>query len=212
MALARTQQAHPHGQPPPQAHVPPRAHAAANTSAAHAAPTAPVEVEVELLVEGGKPTLRALFPPSLASAASAAARCPGARVLPGVAGGPRRLCCAIGAWPAVRAAIASYPFRLRAGSAVAQEALDYRPALSASEADEALARSLPPELIESLLPFQREGVAFALRHAGRALIADEMGLGKTVQVPAAQGSSRVRQIHPPTARHDNHTQSVPRIK
>jgi SNF2 family DNA or RNA helicase len=30
--------------------------------------------------------------------------------------------------------------------------------------------------------FQREGVRFALRHDGRALIADDMGLGKTVQV------------------------------
>ena len=30
--------------------------------------------------------------------------------------------------------------------------------------------------------FQREGVMFALRHDGRALIADDMGLGKTVQV------------------------------
>ncbi len=32
-----------------------------------------------------------------------------------------------------------------------------------------------------LRPFQREGVAFAASHGGRALIADEMGLGKTVQ-------------------------------
>ena len=30
--------------------------------------------------------------------------------------------------------------------------------------------------------FQREGVEFAVRHGGRALIADDMGLGKTVQV------------------------------
>ena len=32
------------------------------------------------------------------------------------------------------------------------------------------------------MAFQREGVRFALRHGGRALIGDEMGLGKTVQV------------------------------
>ena len=33
-----------------------------------------------------------------------------------------------------------------------------------------------------LLPFQREGVAFALSKEGRACICDEMGLGKTLQV------------------------------
>ena len=30
--------------------------------------------------------------------------------------------------------------------------------------------------------FQKEGVRFALKHNGRALIADDMGTGKTVQV------------------------------
>ncbi|XP_056695842.1 uncharacterized protein [Spinacia oleracea] len=40
-----------------------------------------------------------------------------------------------------------------------------------------------PSYIESkLLPFQREGVRFALQQGGRALIADEMGLGKTLQM------------------------------
>ena len=63
--------------------------------------------------------------------------------------------------------------------------------IALADVDAALARSLPPELIEALLPFQREGVAFALRHAGRALIADEMGLGKTVQVKDAR-AERVR--------------------
>lgn len=38
--------------------------------------------------------------------------------------------------------------------------------------------------LESLFPFQRDGVAFALRRGGRALIADEMGCGKTVQALA----------------------------
>ncbi len=33
-----------------------------------------------------------------------------------------------------------------------------------------------------LCSFQREGVRFALKHNGRALIADDMGTGKTVQV------------------------------
>jgi len=32
-----------------------------------------------------------------------------------------------------------------------------------------------------LLPYQREGVEFGLRHGGRVLLADEMGLGKTAQ-------------------------------
>eukprot|EP00397_Hematodinium_sp_SG-2012_P010893 GEMP01011019.1.p1 GENE.GEMP01011019.1~~GEMP01011019.1.p1 ORF type:complete len:819 (+),score=152.29 GEMP01011019.1:23-2458(+) len=32
-----------------------------------------------------------------------------------------------------------------------------------------------------LLPFQREGVKFALQHDGKVLLGDEMGLGKTVQ-------------------------------
>ncbi|XP_056695838.1 uncharacterized protein [Spinacia oleracea] len=42
-----------------------------------------------------------------------------------------------------------------------------------------------PSYIESkLLPFQREGVRFALQQGGRALIADEMGLGKTLQAIA----------------------------
>lgn len=41
---------------------------------------------------------------------------------------------------------------------------------------------IPTNLESQLMPFQREGVKFALRHGGRALIGDEMGLGKTVQV------------------------------
>lgn len=42
-----------------------------------------------------------------------------------------------------------------------------------------------PNSIESkLLPFQRDGVRFALQHGGRILLADEMGLGKTIQAIA----------------------------
>jgi superfamily II DNA or RNA helicase len=41
--------------------------------------------------------------------------------------------------------------------------------------------SVPHYIIEKLYPFQKEGVAFALNHHGRALIGDEMGVGKTVQ-------------------------------
>ena len=43
---------------------------------------------------------------------------------------------------------------------------------------------LPPKLLNSLMPFQKEGVSFLVRHGGRALVADEMGLGKTLQVAA----------------------------
>ncbi|KAJ8349806.1 hypothetical protein SKAU_G00249360 [Synaphobranchus kaupii] len=40
---------------------------------------------------------------------------------------------------------------------------------------------LPVKLRQRLMPFQREGVKFALARDGRCMIADEMGLGKTVQ-------------------------------
>ncbi|XP_035487028.2 DNA annealing helicase and endonuclease ZRANB3 isoform X2 [Scophthalmus maximus] len=43
---------------------------------------------------------------------------------------------------------------------------------------------LPPKLLQRLMPFQREGVEFALSRDGRCMIADEMGLGKTVQAIA----------------------------
>ena len=41
--------------------------------------------------------------------------------------------------------------------------------------------NIPQHLWSSLYAFQREGVMFGLRVAGRVLIADEMGLGKTLQ-------------------------------
>ncbi|XP_063733742.1 DNA annealing helicase and endonuclease ZRANB3 isoform X2 [Eleginops maclovinus] len=43
---------------------------------------------------------------------------------------------------------------------------------------------LPPKLLQRLMPFQRDGVEFALSKNGRCMIADEMGLGKTVQAIA----------------------------
>uniref|UniRef100_UPI0037E99A8F DNA annealing helicase and endonuclease ZRANB3 n=1 Tax=Semicossyphus pulcher TaxID=241346 RepID=UPI0037E99A8F len=43
---------------------------------------------------------------------------------------------------------------------------------------------LPHKLLQRLMPFQREGVEFALSKNGRCMIADEMGLGKTVQAIA----------------------------
>ncbi|EKX45486.1 hypothetical protein GUITHDRAFT_42086, partial [Guillardia theta CCMP2712] len=44
--------------------------------------------------------------------------------------------------------------------------------------------ALPSLLKSSLLPFQRDGVRFALKRKGRVLIGDEMGLGKTLQALA----------------------------
>nr|XP_046260355.1 SWI/SNF-related matrix-associated actin-dependent regulator of chromatin subfamily A-like protein 1 [Scatophagus argus] len=41
--------------------------------------------------------------------------------------------------------------------------------------------SVDPTLTSSLMPFQREGVNFAVSKQGRLLLADDMGLGKTVQ-------------------------------
>jgi hypothetical protein len=48
---------------------------------------------------------------------------------------------------------------------------------------------VPRSLLDQLLPFQREGVSFALKRKGRVLIADDMGLGKTLQ--GAQPSTTV---------------------
>ncbi|XP_041366141.1 SWI/SNF-related matrix-associated actin-dependent regulator of chromatin subfamily A-like protein 1 [Gigantopelta aegis] len=39
-------------------------------------------------------------------------------------------------------------------------------------------------LVDSLMPFQREGVDFAISKNGRILLADDMGLGKTIQAIA----------------------------
>ena len=48
-------------------------------------------------------------------------------------------------------------------------------------AEAAVEARLPKGLRDALLPYQREGVVFALERGGRCMIADEMGLGKTVQ-------------------------------
>eukprot|EP00056_Hartaetosiga_gracilis_P007950 m.114128 g.114128 ORF g.114128 m.114128 type:complete len:1223 (-) comp12812_c0_seq1:69-3737(-) len=49
---------------------------------------------------------------------------------------------------------------------------------------EEVLRHLPTRLSHALMPFQREGVVFALNNDGRVLIGDEMGLGKTIQAIA----------------------------
>jgi len=41
---------------------------------------------------------------------------------------------------------------------------------------------IEPSLWDALMPFQRDGVIYALERNGRVLLADDMGLGKTVQV------------------------------
>ncbi|XP_053522877.1 DNA annealing helicase and endonuclease ZRANB3 isoform X3 [Artibeus jamaicensis] len=43
---------------------------------------------------------------------------------------------------------------------------------------------LPDRLRAKLLPFQKDGITFALRRDGRCMVADEMGLGKTIQAIA----------------------------
>lgn len=57
-----------------------------------------------------------------------------------------------------------------------------RPEHLAEEKVNELMQNLPKVLLDTLLPFQLEGVRFGLQRGGRCLIADEMGLGKTLQV------------------------------
>ncbi|CAL1268362.1 unnamed protein product [Larinioides sclopetarius] len=44
--------------------------------------------------------------------------------------------------------------------------------------------TLDPIMLQSLLPFQKDGVKFGIQNEGRVLIADDMGLGKTIQAIA----------------------------
>ncbi|GBM34560.1 SWI/SNF-related matrix-associated actin-dependent regulator of chromatin subfamily A-like protein 1 [Araneus ventricosus] len=44
--------------------------------------------------------------------------------------------------------------------------------------------TLDPVMLQSLLPFQKDGVKFGIQNEGRVLIADDMGLGKTIQAIA----------------------------
>ncbi|XP_038607651.1 DNA annealing helicase and endonuclease ZRANB3 [Tachyglossus aculeatus] len=53
-----------------------------------------------------------------------------------------------------------------------------------NECDDQLLSFLPVKLRARLLPFQKDGIAFALARGGRCMIADEMGLGKTIQAIA----------------------------
>ncbi|KAJ8536294.1 hypothetical protein K7X08_034695 [Anisodus acutangulus] len=56
-----------------------------------------------------------------------------------------------------------------------------RPEHLPDEKVDELIGKLPKRLLDTLHPFQLEGVRFGLRRGGRCLIADEMGLGKTIQ-------------------------------
>lgn len=57
-----------------------------------------------------------------------------------------------------------------------------RPEHLSDEKVEELIKKLPRKLLDTLLPFQMDGLKFGLQRGGRCLIADEMGLGKTLQV------------------------------
>jgi len=46
---------------------------------------------------------------------------------------------------------------------------------------------VPPNILTSLYDYQKDGVAFAVAHGGRALLADEMGVGKSHQGLALLG-------------------------
>jgi len=50
-----------------------------------------------------------------------------------------------------------------------------------SEAEVDFTSKVGNKLADSLFPFQRKGVNFAIQNKGRVLLADDMGLGKTVQ-------------------------------
>ncbi|OXB74653.1 UNVERIFIED_CONTAM: hypothetical protein H355_016366 [Colinus virginianus] len=61
---------------------------------------------------------------------------------------------------------------------------DTRMLEASSENVDAELSFLPERLRKKLLPFQEEGIVFALQRSGRCMIADEMGLGKTIQAIA----------------------------
>nr|XP_048724582.1 SWI/SNF-related matrix-associated actin-dependent regulator of chromatin subfamily A-like protein 1 isoform X4 [Caretta caretta] len=55
------------------------------------------------------------------------------------------------------------------------------PAFHVSDIPEADLSAVDSKIVMSLMPFQREGVNFAISREGRLLLADDMGLGKTIQ-------------------------------
>ncbi|XP_057443109.1 uncharacterized protein LOC130734619 isoform X2 [Lotus japonicus] len=65
-----------------------------------------------------------------------------------------------------------------------------RPEHLSDEEVDCLIEKLPGTIRRALLPFQMDGLRFALRRGGRCLIADDMGLGKTLQAIAIAGCFR----------------------
>ncbi|KAL3824759.1 hypothetical protein ACJIZ3_020788 [Penstemon smallii] len=72
-------------------------------------------------------------------------------------------------------------------SFIADKWIPCRPEYIPDEKVDELIGELPETLLNSLLPFQLDGVRFGVRRGGRCLIADEMGLGKTLQAIAIAG-------------------------
>ncbi|XP_017484367.1 PREDICTED: SWI/SNF-related matrix-associated actin-dependent regulator of chromatin subfamily A-like protein 1 isoform X2 [Rhagoletis zephyria] len=56
--------------------------------------------------------------------------------------------------------------------------------MPAVEIERSCLSSIEPKLGQKLMPFQQDGVCFAIAHHGRLMICDEMGLGKTYQALA----------------------------
>ena len=165
--------------------------ATSDAPAAPAPPAARRSLAVELAVEevAGRPekpkTALACvtFPPELLPLARRAlAGLPGASLVPGL--GPQRLKVPLESYKALLELLEKDKggaVGLTPAHPIERAALAYAPPLSEATAAKVMSEHLPERLSRSLFEFQREGVQFALRHGGRALIADEMGLGKTVQ-------------------------------
>ena len=102
-----------------------------------------------------------------------------------------------GAEAAGKVAVAAVVPSATAGTATAHGASSHNNWSATWDFDSELKKRLPAALYRALLPFQREGVEFAVRQGGRCLLADEMGVGKTIQVRKCSrggqnGKGRVR--------------------
>ena len=182
-----------HGTPAAQ----PTSHAKPAPTSAAASGTAPhaggrartLEVSLSAVRDDRRPEkasralAKVLVPADLiATAQAAVAALADAHLNPGH--GARHLRVMADQYPQLVEMMGESRVQLKPAHPIEQAALAYRPPLSEAEAEVAIGSALRPELLDALFPFQREGVAFAVRHGGRCLIADEMGLGKTVQALA----------------------------